>query len=195
MARRGIALSTSDARREAVVDSAITEFARTGYHGTPINTVAANAGISPAYVFKLFPSKVELFVAALDRCFELVEQAMATGAACATGTDPEAVLHEMGGAYAELITDKRLLMLQVHAQSATDIPAIADAVRDGLARITTYAKTRSGAPDDRVQNFIAYGQLCHLITTLELDGHDSPWAAILTAGIRHPHAHDLPVTK
>ncbi|MEU2034413.1 TetR/AcrR family transcriptional regulator [Nocardia amamiensis] len=188
MTTRRVTLSTSDARREAVVDAAITKFAETGYHGTPINTVASAAGISPAYVFKLFPSKVELFVAALDRCYELVERSLATGAARVPGGDPEKVLHEMGGAYAELIADKSLLMLQVHAQSAADIPEIADAVRRGLQRVTDYAKTRSDATDDQVQRFMAYGQLCHLITTLGLDDNEGNWASILTAGIRHPNA-------
>lgn len=185
MAKRGVSLSTSDVRREAVVDAAITEFARTGYHGTPTTAVAASAGISTAYVFKLFPSKVELFVAALDRCFELVERSLATGAARAAGAEPDAVLYEMGGAYAELIADKRLLMLQVHAQSAADIADIGEAVRRGLARVTDYAKTRSGASDEAVQRFMAYGQLCHLITTLGLDGDEGGWSAVLTAGIRH----------
>ncbi|MFJ9369081.1 TetR/AcrR family transcriptional regulator [Nocardia sp. NPDC101769] len=185
MSRRGITLSTSDVRREAVLDAAITEFAKTGFHGTPINTVAATAGISPAYVFKLFPSKVELFVAALDRCFERVEGALATGAARTPGGDPEQVLHEMGGAYAELIADKSLLMLQVHALSAADTPDIATAMRRGLERITAFAETRSGATGEQVQHFMAYGQLCHLITTLGLDAGEGAWAATLTAGIRH----------
>lgn len=189
MTKRGATLSTSEVRRDAVVDAAIAEFARTGYHGTPINNVAAKAEISPAYVFKLFPGKIALFVAALDRCFELVERALSAGAARGDGASPEQLLHEMGGAYAELIADKSLLMLQVHAQSAADIPEIADAMRRGLARVTDFAKARSGADDSQVQRFMAYGQLCHLITTLGLDGHDGDWAAVLTAGIRHPNAH------
>ncbi|GAA5169525.1 MULTISPECIES: TetR/AcrR family transcriptional regulator [Amycolatopsis] len=190
MTKRGATLSTSDARREAVVDAAIAEFAKSGYHNTPITAVAARAEISPAYVFKLFPGKVALFVAALDRCYELVVQALGKGAARTDAADPEQVLYEMGGAYAELITDKDLLMLQVHAQSACDVPEIAEAVRQGLARVTEYVRSRSGAKDESVQRFIAYGQLCHLITTLELDGHRGGWAAVLTAGIRHPKAHD-----
>ncbi len=185
MTKRGATLSTSDVRRDAVVDAAIAEFAEGGYHSTPITKVAARASISPAYVFKLFPSKVELFVAALDRCYELVERALAKGLARADGAEPGKILHEMGGAYAELIADRNLLMLQVHAQSASDIPEIADAVRRGLARVTGYAKSRSGAEDGEVQRFIAYGQLCHLITTLGLDELDDGWAAILSAGIRH----------
>lgn len=96
----------------------------------------------------------------------------------------------MGGSYAELIADKSLLMLQVHAQSAADIPEIANAVRRGLHRVTDYAKTRSDATDEQVQRFMAYGQLCHLITTLGLDDHEGSWEAILTAGIRHPRARN-----
>lgn len=189
MTRTWARLSTSVARRDAVIDAAIDEFARTGYHGTPINNVATRAGISQAYVFKLFPGKINLFVAALDRCFDLVEQALSTGAARAAGGSPEEILHAMGGAYAELIADNSLLMLQVHAQSAADIPEIADALRGGFARVTRFAKARSGGEDAQVQRFIAYGQLCHLITTLDIEGGDGDWAALLTTGIRHPNQH------
>jgi AcrR family transcriptional regulator len=186
MSKRGVTLSTSDARRDAVVDAAIAEFARAGYHSTPISAVAAKADISPAYVFKLFPGKVSLFVAALDRCYELVVHALSNGAARAGDADPEKILYEMGGAYAELIADRNLLMLQVHAQSAADTPEIAEAVRRGLAKVTEFTRTRSGAADDQVQRFVAYGQLCHLIATLDLDERTGEWAAVLSAGIRHP---------
>jgi AcrR family transcriptional regulator len=190
MSKTGATLSRSDLRRDAVVDAAIAEFARTGYHGTPISTVAATARISPAYVFKLFPSKVALFVAALGRCFELIERAMSSGAARVDGSaDPEEILYAMGGAYAELISDRSLLMLQVHAQSVADVPEIGEALRRGLAGVTELAKQRSGAEDELVQRFIAFGQLCHLITTLGLEGDTSPWATILTAGIRHPKTY------
>ncbi|MEU8899870.1 TetR/AcrR family transcriptional regulator [Nocardia sp. NPDC048505] len=178
-------LSTSDARREAVVDAAVAEFAKTGFHGTPISTVATSAGISTAYVFKLYPSKVELFVAALDRCFDLVQRSLATGAGRAGEGDPERVLYEMGGAYAELIANKSLLTLQVHALSAADVPEIAEAMRRGLGRVTEYAKSRSGAADADVQRFMAFGQLCHLVTALDLDDNQQPWATTLSAGIRH----------
>ncbi|GEM32845.1 TetR family transcriptional regulator [Nocardia neocaledoniensis NBRC 108232] len=187
MSKSGATLSRSDLRRDAVVDAAIVEFARTGYHGTPITTVAATAQISPAYVFKLFEGKVALFVAALERCFEQIAAAMSSGAArAAADATPEQILYDMGGAYAELIGDKNLLMLQVHALSVADVPEIRQAMRDGLAKVTDLAKQRSGAEDDLVQRYIAFGQLCHLITTLDLDGDTSPWAQIVTKGIRHP---------
>jgi len=77
-------------------------------------------------------------------------------------------------------------MLQVHAQSASAEPEIRDALRRGLARITRFATTRSGADADAVQHFIAYGQLCHLIVTVGLEDVPEAWARALTHGIRHP---------
>ncbi|WP_025158542.1 TetR/AcrR family transcriptional regulator [Leifsonia aquatica] len=178
-------LSTADDRRSAVLASAITVFARTGYLGTPIAAVATDADISPAYVFKLFPGKESLFVAALERCFELIEQALERGARTADGGTPDEILDAMGLAYAELIADRSLLMLQVHAQSAADVPEIREALRRGLAGITRFAGIRSGADSDAVQRFIAYGQLCHLIVTLGLDEVPDAWARSITRGIRH----------
>ena len=179
-------LSTAEERRETVIASAIDVFGASGYLGTPISAVAEHARISPAYVFKLFPGKEKLFVAALDRCFDRIEDALDTGAAASASQSPSDILYTMGDAYAELIADRSLLMLQVHAQSAAAEPEIGAALRRGMARITRFTKTRSGATDDEVQRFIAFGQLCHLIVTAGIESDSSDWARILTAGIRHP---------
>jgi AcrR family transcriptional regulator len=178
-------LSTSEARRETVVASALVVFAQTGYLGTPVTAVAAHAKISPAYVFKLYPSKESLFVAALTRCFELVREALEEGAQRSTENTPDAILWTMGEAYAELIADRDLLLLQVHAQSAASVPEIALALREGLGSVTTFAQSRSGASDEAVQRFIAYGQLCHLIVTSGIEDTAEHWATVLTHGMRH----------
>jgi AcrR family transcriptional regulator len=159
MSTRSSVLSTAEVRRPLVASTAVREFARGGFHGTTIAQVAAASKISPAYVFKLFPSKERLFVAALDDCFEQIVAALSAGADSAPKQDDDAVLFAMGSAYAELIQDRSLLMLQVHAQSVADIPEIGDALRAGLAKVTMFAKSRSGGSVDAVQHFIAYGQL------------------------------------
>ncbi len=178
--------STADARRATVVRQAVTVFARSGYRATPITDVAQAAKISPAYVFRLFDSKLGLFVAALDQCFTRIIEALDAGAGRAPNGDPRTVLASMGDAYARLIADRDLLMLQVHALSAVDVPEIAEAMRQGAARVVTFAKNRSGAPDAAVQEFIAYGQLCHLIVAIGLDGCAEPWSKLLTANMSHP---------
>ena len=182
-------LSTADARRETVVSSAVATFARGGYRATPIADVAEHAAISPAYVSKLFVNKTQLFVAALDECYARIVAALEAGAD-ATGPDatPTDVLSAMGAAYAELVADRDLLMLQVHAQAATDVPEVAAAVRRGIAKITDFVRSRSRAADAEVQQFIAFGQLCHLLTTIDAFDVDAAWAATLTAGIRHSDA-------
>ncbi|SDZ42900.1 TetR/AcrR family transcriptional regulator [Herbiconiux ginsengi] len=186
MTPRPSVLSTADARRTTVISAALSEFALTGYLGTTVASIAQRADISPAYVFKLFPGKEPLFVAALEECFEQIVEALEGGAASADEQTPAGVLDAMGAAYAHLIADRRLLMLQVHAQSAAEVPEIGAALRRGLAKITLFAKTRSGASDDDVQRFIAFGQLCHLIVTTGIEDDGSAWAAILNRGIRHP---------
>ena len=179
------ALSTSEARRETVIISAITLFARSGYLGTPVSAIAEHAEISTAYVFKLFPRKEELFVAALGRCFNLIQNALEVVAAPMSGQPPEAILAALGAAYAALIADRSLLMLQVHAQSASTVPEIAAALREGVGQIVRFVKARSLAPDEAVQHFIAYGQLCHLITVTDLDENAADWARLLAKGIQH----------
>lgn len=185
MSTATITLSTAEERRRTVVDSAIEVFARTGYQGTPVAAVAEHAGISTAYVFKLYSGKEALFVAAVERCIVRVLDALRIGADASASDDSGALLDAMGEAYARLIADRSLLMLQVHAMSATDVPAIADALKTGIERITAFAGERSGAGAADVQRFIAYGQLCHLIVATGMTAEDGPWAAAITAGIRH----------
>jgi AcrR family transcriptional regulator len=186
MTERSSILSTADARRPLVVAAAVREFARGGLHGATVADVARAAKISPAYVFKLYPRKEQLFAVTLGACFDHVLEALEAGADAATSRSPEAILDAMGDAYAHLIADRSLLMLQVHAQSAADVPEIGDALRSGLERVTVFAKTRSGAPDDAVQRFIAYGQLCHLIVTTRVEQLPDDWARLVSDGITHP---------
>ncbi|WP_028049338.1 TetR/AcrR family transcriptional regulator [Cellulomonas sp. URHD0024] len=179
-------LSTADLRKPVVAAAAVQEFARGGYHGTTIADVARAAKISPAYVVKLFPTKERLFVTAVETCFDRVVQVLAAGADSAEDQSPEGVLFAMGGAYAQLIADRTLLMLQVHAQSVGELTEVGQAMRAGLREVVDFAKSRSRASDDDVQRFIAYGQLCHLIVTAQIDEVPESWARLLTAGIRHP---------
>ncbi|MBF4461764.1 MULTISPECIES: TetR/AcrR family transcriptional regulator [unclassified Rathayibacter] len=179
-------LSTAESRRPLVTEAALRRFALGGFHGTTIADVAREARISPAYVFKLFSGKESLFVVALEACFEQILAALAAGADNASDQSPAGVLDAMGEAYAELISDRTLLMLQVHAQSVADVPEVGRALRAGLASVTEFAKRRSGAGDDDVQRFVAYGQLCHLLVTAQINTLSEDWARILSHGIRHP---------
>lgn len=179
-------LSTAERRRAEIIDAAVGVFAESGYSGSTVAQVGRAAGVSPAYVFKLFPSKGALFAAALARCFERVEETLRGAAESVRGHEPQAVLDAMADAYAGLIRDRSLLLLQVHAMSAAhQVEGVEAALREGIARVVRAVSTSSGADDAAVQRFVAFGQLCHLIVTADIDGADGAWAALLTRGIRH----------
>jgi len=177
--------STAGDQRVRIVSRAVAAFAHAGYHATPVAEVAAAAGVSPAYVFRLFPGKLGLFVATVDHCYEQVAATLVAGGEASGSTDPDTVLAAMTGAYMDLIRDRSLIMFQVHAQSACDVPEIRDAVRRGVARVVSAVSRVSGAEPSAVQRFIAYGQLCHLIVQADLGAIDEGWARTVSAGISH----------
>ncbi|TQS43537.1 TetR/AcrR family transcriptional regulator [Cryptosporangium phraense] len=177
-------LSTAADRRESVLTTAISAFAAKGYFGTTTVEVAKAAGISQAYLYRLFPDKQTLFAAVVGRCFERILDSFERGT---VGDTPDAVLYAIGGAYAELIADQDLLLLQMHAQcAAVSVPEIKDAVRAGYATLVAYAREASGADEKAVQAFFANGALCAIVVTMGAPEVDAPWARTLDHGLRHP---------
>jgi AcrR family transcriptional regulator len=179
-------LSTAEERRETVLRTAIGAFAARGYFGTTTSEVGKAAGISQAYVYRLFPNKEALFVAVVEHCFVRVRAALEGGAAQAASSAPEAVLAAMGDAYARLISDNDLLLVQLHAQAAAvSEPAVREAVRAGYARTVEYVRSASGGSEEQVQQFFATGMLCHLLVSVDADAVSAPWTRTLSAGIAH----------
>ena len=181
---RGIR-STAEDQRIRILACAVEVFAGSGYRATPVAEIASAAQVSTAYVFRLFDGKLGLFVAAVDSCYAQVVIALAAAAENSTSSDPAGRLEAMSLAYIELIRDRSLIALQVHAQSACDVPEIRDAVRRGIADVVRVMSRESGADDAAVQQALAYGQLCHLVVQVGLGEVDAAWARVVDHGIRH----------
>src|SRR4051795_246991 len=94
-------LSTAEARREAVLEAGMSVFAERGFLGTPTTEVAKAAGISQAYLFRLFPTKSDLVLAVVNRSNDRIADAFAKAAAQARGRGEsgEDVMMAMGEAY------------------------------------------------------------------------------------------------
>ncbi|CAL9562916.1 hypothetical protein SUDANB95_04633 [Actinosynnema sp. ALI-1.44] len=180
-------LSTADERRETVLRTALATFGTKGYYGTTTGEVAKAAGISQAYVYRLFPDKQALFLAVVERCFTRIRESLADGVARASSTTPDAVLFAMADAYAKLIAgENALLLVQMHAQcAAISEPAVREVVQRGYARTVEYVRGVSGADEDQVQLFFARGMLCHLVVAVDAAHVDAPWAQTLSIGLRH----------
>ena len=106
---------TADERRTAVLAAAISEFARSGYAGTSTEAIARRAGISQPYLFRLFGTKKDLFVATYDLVGDRIIRELTS---VSEGLEGEEALEAMGAAYVELMQDPELLQVQLHGFAA-----------------------------------------------------------------------------
>src|SRR3954471_4957686 len=150
-------LSTADQRRDEVLETAMGVFADRGFHGTSTAAVAKAAGISHAYLFKLFPTKSELAAAVAERCFQKTHATFREAAERAKRDGVE-VLSAIGTAYAELVSDPESLLIQLHsfAAAVTD-QAVREQVRHGFARLYDLVAQESLASHEEVQAWFAKG--------------------------------------
>ena len=160
-------------RRDALIEAAIEEFAHGGLHGTPVDRIARRVGVAQPYVFSLFPSKRDLFIAALERAFDRVA-AMFTQAAAAFDpaiADPEAtVLKAIGRGYVEMLASERpLLMLQLQAYAACDDEVIRERVRSAYARLVIHAERLSGATSEEIDEFLRYGMWLNVAAAMGVE--------------------------
>ena len=171
-------LSTAEERREEVLEAAERVFAARGLHGTPTMEIAKAAGISQAYLFRLFPTKAELFMALVERCNARVHRTFADAAAAARAAG-EPVLRAMGMAYIGLLADRNLLLNQLNAHAACDDPAIRDEVRRGFAQLVALVERESGAGAAEVRDFFAHGMLLNVMAAMQAQDVDEHWAQVL----------------
>jgi AcrR family transcriptional regulator len=174
-------LSTADVRRESVLEAAIPVFAAHGYHAASTMEIAKGAGISQAYVFRLFPTKSELFVAAYNVASERMANTFREAAAASRrkGDEP---LEVMGRAYRELLErDRDVLLMQLHSQvAAAGEPLIRDAVRRCFETLYELVGRESGAGPDELRGWFAHGMLCNAMAAIDADRIDDAWATALT---------------
>jgi AcrR family transcriptional regulator len=152
----------SSERRDALIEAAVHEFAHGGLHGTPVDKIARRVGVAQPYVFSLFGSKRELFLAAVERGFDAVADTFTRAAAefdpASAPPDTDLMKNAMGDAYVELLESNRdYLMLQHQAYAACNDEVIRERVRAAYARLVLHVQRLSGADAERIDEFFRYG--------------------------------------
>ncbi|MCU1489901.1 MAG: transcriptional regulator, TetR family [Acidimicrobiaceae bacterium] len=156
---------SAEERRDQIIAVAVGAFARGGLEGTSTEKIAAEAGISQPYLFRLFPTKVDLFLATVERCFDRVQDRFA---AAADGLMGQEAIEAMGASYASLIADRNLLRLQLHAyaSAAAGEGPVRDRVRERFLGLVEEVRSRTGLDEGAIQEFFAIGMLCNLVSAL-----------------------------
>ena len=166
---------SAEERREQVIEAAIREFAEAGYNAASTAAIAKRAGISQPYIYALFPSKQDLFLAAHDR---VQGQIRATFRDAARGAvDTADALHRMGQTYPGLISDRFALLLQLQSYAAASEPEIRRHVARGFKSLVDEVARVSGATPLEVAQYFAAGMLANVTTVLEIPEVCAPlWA-------------------
>ena len=164
---------SADERRRAVLGAAMAEFARGGYAGTSTEAIATRARISQPYLFRLFHTKRELFIATMVATHDRIADAFRSAAAGRSGTEAMAA---MGEAYKELLAERDLLLVQLHSYAASEDPEIRAAARAGFRRLWSLVGELTGLPEDMVRLFFAQGMLLNVIAAIDAAALDEGWA-------------------
>jgi AcrR family transcriptional regulator len=171
---------SAEERRESVLDAALEEFAQRGLQAASTEAIAEKAGISQPYVFRLFGTKKELFMAVVTRCFR---QTLDVFQRAAEGKRGDEALEAMGRAYMDLLADSVRLRAQMQAYAATDDPEVREVVRNGYGDLVAYVERVADLPAERISRFFATGMLLNVIASMGLEDGSDPWAARLLEGI------------
>jgi AcrR family transcriptional regulator len=160
-------------RRDALIEAAVHEFAHGGLHGTPVDRIARRVGVAQPYVFSLFGSKRELFLAAVERNFELVADTFTKAAAefdPATAPPDVGLRQAMGQAYVEMLeTNRDYLMLQLQAYAACGDDEIRNRVRAAYARLVAQVESLWPASPEEIDDFFRYGMWLNVAAALGVE--------------------------
>jgi len=168
---------TADERRDAIVVAALHEFAEGGYAGTSTDSIARAVGVSQPYLFQLFGTKRELFLAAVRHGFQRTRLVFHEAARRGPSDDQAcSILELMGTAYMRLLADRDLLRVQLQAYAACGDEDVRQVVREEFAELYSSVKRDSGASNEDIHHFFAEGMLLNVAAALELGGTPESWS-------------------
>jgi AcrR family transcriptional regulator len=170
---------TAEERRVAVLAAATTEFARKGLHGASTEDIARIAGISQPYLFRLFGTKKQLYLAAAKQAVDHLYAVFADAAAGKSGAE---ALKAMGETYEVVMADRDRLMLMLKCWASCDDPEICEAVRRSWRDLVDLAERASGASPQEVSAFFSKGALLTILMGMEAFTRPEPWSNRLIEG-------------
>ncbi len=163
---------TADERRTSVLRAAMAEFAKGGYAGTSTDAIAVAAGISQPYLFRLFGTKRDLFIATMGLMHARIESVFRDAADGLSGVD---AMIAMGEAYKELLGERDLLLVQLHAFAASEDEEVRRAAREGFRHLWTVAGELTGLADEDLRAFFAQGMLLNVMAAVDAAALDESW--------------------
>lgn len=171
---------TAEERREEILIAAVARFGQTGLHGTSTELIATDVGVSQPYIFRLYGTKKELFMAAVRWGFD--QTVVAFREAGEAASDRHDAFRRIGDAYLELIGDRRYLGIQLQAYASTDDPDIRDVVKEGFGRLVEEIIRHTDPSPEQLAAFLGQGMLLNVASSMGVLEAESGWAAQVRTG-------------
>jgi AcrR family transcriptional regulator len=172
---------SAELRREEILAIAVRHFAEGGYRGTSTEAIAREAGISQPYLFRLFPTKRQLFLDCSDRACEHVAAVFRRVAAEVPAAQR---LERMGRAYVEeLLPERHEIQLLMQSYAAAADRDIQEHVRTRYGQLVEEVAALAEVEPGETFTFFAHGMLLNIVATLDLPAiaGSERWAAQWTA--------------
>jgi len=175
---------TADERRDEILEVAFLAFGNHGYEGTSTEDIARAAGVSQPYLFRLFGTKKQLFLAAVERLHELTAAAVETGIGEMDANAGCGPFEAVGHAYKAAMATPGLLRMQMQSLAACADPDVRGVVQAGFGRIVDRIQAATGASSEVLAGFVAKGMLLNVLAAMDVLYEDSglPWAERLKEG-------------
>lgn len=136
----------SPQRRLQLLEVAVRVFGQNGYAGASVEDIASEVGISAPALYRHYPSKKALYLAALahsgDRMFDAWERTVAEA------SDALSAFARLGVLYQQMMRDEpHLLQMRFRALNATDDPQIRELVLHNHRRAQQLASSLAARAD------------------------------------------------
>lgn len=168
---------SSEERRAQILAASIAVFGSKGYDGATTDDLAQAAGVSQAYVVRMFGSKQGLFMAALESVADRLEVDFRAAlddadASLPAGATDEQRTHArkeaMSVAYLRLLQERGLHLTMQHAFLRGGDPAIGPVARASFGRIWRFIREDAGFDAEFGKSFLSYGMLLNTLIGLRM---------------------------
>lgn len=168
---------SSEDRREQILAAATVVFGDKGYAGGTTDAIAREAGISQAYVVRMFGSKENLFLAVSQRATDRLRDSFSEVIAGFAGDESAIERHSaLGEAYAALVTDRGILLTLLHLFSLGQDPVFGPEARDSFLGVYRQVRDEAGFTADEASEFFSRGMLITILMALGMPGSTDPAA-------------------
>lgn len=162
-------------RREQILDAALMEFSHKGLHGGSTVAIAAEVGISQPNIFRIYPTKHELFVAVLEKVFARISAMMLVPGE----QDSEQPLQTMSDGWGELMEERENMFMLLQGYAASEDPAIRELMQNWTREVFERMEVLPGVGEDNAHDFFAAGMLYMVAASMDLPARAArdAWAA------------------